>query len=92
VGKAQSAAEEAPSVEEVKESPVEEVKAVKDAPMLEEPKRLPSSPPPQQPAVEEKSSSDAAANGVNHGEGTACLSCFIYVVVVWTSCGICGVA
>jgi hypothetical protein len=92
VGKAQSAA-----VEEVKGSPVEEVKAVEDAPMLEEPKHQPSSPPPQQPAVEEKSSSDAAANGVNHGEGTACLSCFIYavvvaVVVVWTSCGICGVA
>jgi hypothetical protein len=75
VGKAQSTAEEAPLVEEVKEAPAEEAKAVEEAPMLEEPKRQPSPPPLQQPSVEEKSTSDAVANGFNHGEGTACLSC-----------------
>ncbi|KAK3141911.1 hypothetical protein QOZ80_4BG0339770 [Eleusine coracana subsp. coracana] len=68
VGKAQSTAEEAPAVEEIKEAPAEEVKVVEEAPMLEEPKRQSSPAPPHQPAVEEKISSDAAANEVNHGE------------------------
>jgi hypothetical protein len=75
VGKAQSTAEVVPPVEEVKEAPAEEAKAVQEVPILEEPKAQPSPPPLQQPSVEEKSSSDAAANGFNHGEGIACLSC-----------------
>lgn len=90
VGKAQSTAEDTPVAEEMKEAPAVEVKVVEEPPMLEEPNRQPSPPPPHQPAVEEKNSSDAAANGVNHGEGIACLSCFIHVV--WTSCEICAVA
>lgn len=80
VGKAQSTVVEAPAAEEVKEAPAEEVKVVEEASMLEEPKRQSSPPLPEQPTVEEKSSSDAAANAVNHGEGTARLSCFMYVL------------
>ncbi|CAO2043198.1 unnamed protein product [Urochloa humidicola] len=68
VGRAQAAAEEAPSVEEVREAPAEEMKVAEEAPkVVEEPKRQPSPPPSQQPAVEEKGS-DGTANGANHAE------------------------
>ncbi|KAL5214045.1 hypothetical protein ABZP36_003197 [Zizania latifolia] len=69
VAKAQAAVEESAPAEEVKEVPAGEVKAAEEAPKVEEQKRQPSpSPPPQQPAAEEKSLSDAAANGMSHGE------------------------
>ncbi|XP_062226303.1 uncharacterized protein LOC133924673 [Phragmites australis] len=68
VGRAQSAAEEASFVEEVKEAPAVEVRVAKEAPkVVEEPKLQPSPPRPQR-AAEDKVSSDAAANGANHGE------------------------
>ncbi|KAG8065548.1 hypothetical protein GUJ93_ZPchr0004g38371 [Zizania palustris] len=69
VVKAQAAVEESVPAEEAKEVPAGEVKATKEAPKVEEQRRQPSpSPPPQQPAAEEKSLSDAAANGMSHGE------------------------
>ncbi|CAL5030750.1 unnamed protein product [Urochloa decumbens] len=68
VGRAQAAAEEALSVEEVREAPAEEMKVAEEAPkVVEEPKRQASPPPSQQPAVEEKGS-DGTANGASHIE------------------------